>query len=137
MDIYNSLSAKYVKVHGMSSDKWTTKDKITQYKGLVNLFSNAPFIPFYALYIQLCIFLTERDRAVTLVDTSVAAKKQHRNLVTLRKTIELDRKELDNAIAGDRQGLRNTLAEHRDMQLAYQNTPPKVIFNKIIILKKN
>ncbi|KAH0815772.1 hypothetical protein GEV33_007019 [Tenebrio molitor] len=32
--INNALSAKNVRVHGMSSSKWTTRDKITQYKGL-------------------------------------------------------------------------------------------------------
>lgn len=33
------LSAQKVKLHGMTSSKWTTKDKITQYKGLINLYS--------------------------------------------------------------------------------------------------
>lgn len=35
----NMLSVKKVKLHGMTSTKWTTKDKITQYKGLINLYS--------------------------------------------------------------------------------------------------
>lgn len=35
----DAFSAKNVNIHGMSSNKWTTKDKITQFKGLVNLYS--------------------------------------------------------------------------------------------------
>lgn len=39
MDRANMLSATKVKQHGMISEKWTTKDKIVQYKGLINLYS--------------------------------------------------------------------------------------------------
>lgn len=33
------LSSKKIKLHGMSEPRWTTRDKITQYKGLINLYS--------------------------------------------------------------------------------------------------
>lgn len=32
------LSANKVKLHGLKDDRWVVKDKITQYKGLINLF---------------------------------------------------------------------------------------------------
>lgn len=34
----NMLSIKYENVHGMKDSRWVTKDKITQYKGLIKLF---------------------------------------------------------------------------------------------------
>ncbi|RZC32956.1 myosin-9 [Asbolus verrucosus] len=107
----NALSAKNVKIHGMSSTKWTTKDKITQYKGLVNLY--------------------KRDREIIKIDTAVATKRQYKGLINLRNTIEADRHELNNAIGGDRQKLRNTLAEHRELQLAYQNSDPKKVIENV------
>ncbi|EFA00628.1 uncharacterized protein LOC663840 [Tribolium castaneum] len=109
--INNALSAKNVRIHGMSSEKWTTRDKITQYKGLVNLY--------------------RRDRQITEVDTAVASKKQYKGLQALRKSIETDRHKLDNAIGGDRQKLRNTLAEHRELQLAHQNSDPKKVIENV------
>lgn len=34
------LSTNKVKLHGMSDHRWTVRDKLSQYKGLVNLYSN-------------------------------------------------------------------------------------------------
>ncbi|KAK4876929.1 hypothetical protein RN001_009435 [Aquatica leii] len=100
----NMLSAKKVRVHGMQSSRWTTRDKLTQYKGLINLYT--------------------RDRKILSCDSAIARKKQIKEIKQLRKDIKSNRAELDNAIQGDRQKLRNTLAEHRDLQLVFQNLPP-------------
>lgn len=35
----NMFTASKIKLHGMMTPKWTTKDKILQYKGLINLYS--------------------------------------------------------------------------------------------------
>ncbi|KAI4470336.1 coiled-coil domain-containing protein [Holotrichia oblita] len=94
------LSAKKVKLHGMQDNRWTTKDKITQYKGLINLFT--------------------RDSKIMQIDTQVANKKQQQLLKQLHKDIVLNRQKLDNAFRGDKQQIRNVLQEHRSMQLAYQ-----------------
>ncbi|KAK9702346.1 hypothetical protein QE152_g30021 [Popillia japonica] len=94
------LSAKKVKLHGMQDNRWTTKDKITQYKGLINLFT--------------------RDSKIMQIDTQVANKKQQQLLKQLHKDIVLNRQKLDNAFRGDKQQIRNVLQEHRNMQLAYQ-----------------
>lgn len=56
----------------------------------------------------------------------MARKKQFKEIKQLRKDIQGNRTDLDNAIQGDRQQLRNTLAEHRDLQLGFQNLPPIV-----------
>ncbi|KAF5280526.1 hypothetical protein FQR65_LT00277 [Abscondita terminalis] len=100
----NMLSAKKVRLHGMQSSRWTTRDKLTQYKGLINLYT--------------------RDRKILSSDAAIARKKQSKEIKQLRKDIKINREELDNAIQGDRQQLRNTLAEHRDLQLGFQNLPP-------------
>ncbi|GJQ68165.1 hypothetical protein Trydic_g16819 [Trypoxylus dichotomus] len=94
------LSAKKLKLHGMQDNRWTTKDRITQYKGLINLFS--------------------RDSKIMQIDTQVANKKQQQLLKQLHKDIVLNRQKLDNAFRGDKQQIRNVLQEHRNMQLAYQ-----------------
>ncbi|XP_063920466.1 uncharacterized protein LOC135135374 [Zophobas morio] len=109
--INNALSAKNVRQHGMSTPKWTIKDKITQYKGLVTLY--------------------KRDRQITEVDTAVATKRQSKGLQSLRKAIDVDRNELNNAVVGDRQHLRNILADCKELQLAYQNLEPKIAVENI------
>ncbi|KAF7271893.1 uncharacterized protein LOC143203836 [Rhynchophorus ferrugineus] len=111
MNSTNMLSANKVKLHGMTSTKWTTKDKITQYKGLIKLYT--------------------RDRKIIEMDTGVAEKKQIRELKKLQKEIEQNKQDLDNAIRGDKQKLRNTLAEHREMQLAYQYSQPQKVIEMV------
>lgn len=51
-----------------------------------------------------------------------------RDSYRLEKEIHNQRVELENAITGDKQRLRNTLSEHKALQLAYQNLPPTVCF---------
>lgn len=111
MNSTNMLSANKVKLHGMTSTKWTTRDKITQYKGLINLYT--------------------RDKKIIEMDTLIAQKKQARELKMLQKQIEQNRRDLDNAIRGDKQKLRNTLAEHRTIQLAYQNSQPEKVIDMV------
>ncbi|CAG9763322.1 unnamed protein product [Ceutorhynchus assimilis] len=111
MNATNMLSANKVKLHGMTSNRWTTKDKIIQYKGLIKLYT--------------------RDRKIIETDTGVAEKRQQRELKKLQKEIEQNRKDLDNAIRGDKQKLRNTLADHREMQLAYHNSQPEKVIEMV------
>nr|CAI5850002.1 unnamed protein product [Callosobruchus analis] len=107
----NMLSANKVKLHGMTSTKWTTKDKITQYKGLINLYT--------------------RDKKIIELDTLIAQKKQTKELKGIQREIEQNRKDLENAVQGDKQKLRNTLAEHREMQLAFQNSQPQKVIDMV------
>ncbi|KAG5889574.1 hypothetical protein JTB14_018558 [Gonioctena quinquepunctata] len=107
----NMLSANKVKLHGMTSTKWTTKDKITQYKGLINLYT--------------------RDKKIIEMDNNIAKKRQIKEAKSIQREIENNRKELDNAVRGDKQKLRNTLAEHREMQLAFQNAQPQKVIDMV------
>lgn len=59
-------------------------------------------------------------------DTTIAGKKLARELKSIQKAVDVNRKDLDNAIRGDKQQLRNILSEHRTLQLAYQNSQPEV-----------
>ncbi|XP_044270461.1 hyaluronan-mediated motility receptor-like [Tribolium madens] len=110
-NVINMFSAKKVKLHGMKSEKWTTKDKINQYKGLISLYT--------------------RDRKIIELDTNVTRRKLSRLIKDLQKAVYNDRRELDNEIRGDKQKLRNTLAEHRELQLAFQNSQPKKVIEEI------
>ncbi|KAJ8962954.1 hypothetical protein NQ314_005671 [Rhamnusium bicolor] len=109
MNSTNMLSANKVKLHGMTSTKWTTKDKITQYKGLINLY----------------IDNDQEIKKIIEMDTVIEQRKQTKEVKNIQKEIDENRKTLDNAIRGDKQNLRNILAEHREIQLAYQNAEPQ------------
>lgn len=90
----------------MDDVRWTKQEKANQYKGLIKLF--------------------KRDRKIVAADTVVAARKQKMELRELKKDIESGRNHLQAMIKGDKQKLRNALAEHKDMQLAYQELPALV-----------
>lgn len=68
-------------------------------------------------------------------DTNVLRKKQLKELKTLQKDVIQYREDLDNAIRGDRQQLRNCLQEHRGLQLAYQDLHPHVKYLKLCYRK--
>ncbi|GJQ68187.1 hypothetical protein Trydic_g16830 [Trypoxylus dichotomus] len=105
------LSTRKVKLHGMRDKRWVTKDKITQYKGLINLF--------------------KRDNKIMQVDTNIQKKKQKQELSLLHRGIEQDREALTNVIRGDRQQIRNVLQEHKRLQLAYQELQVMQIIENI------
>ncbi|XP_072391396.1 uncharacterized protein [Diabrotica undecimpunctata] len=111
MNSTNMLAANKVKLHGMTSTKWTTKDKITQYKGLINLYT--------------------RDKTIIEMDNAIARRRQARELKSLQREIEINRKKLDNAIRGDKQKLRNTLADHRELQLTFQDAAPQKVIDTV------
>lgn len=70
--------------------------------------------------------LIERDRKITQADATVANKQHQKNLVSLQKTVEKERSELEEALYGARQKLRNTLGDYKNMQMAYQHSQPEV-----------
>lgn len=122
------LSAKKVKLHGLEDDRWVTRDKITQYKGLLNLYCK-----YFCVVVQYFYdsFLA-RDKKIIDNDTNILCKKQQKQLKTIHKDITEKRAQLDNAIKGDRQLVRNKLQDHQDMQMKYQNIHPRVSSNHII-----
>ncbi|XP_057668165.1 uncharacterized protein LOC130901089 [Diorhabda carinulata] len=109
MNKTNMLAAHKVKLHGITSSKWTTKDQIVQYKGLISLYT--------------------RDKKILEMDNILARKRQSKGLKQIQRNIEASRKELDNAIKGDKQKLRNTLAVNKELQLRFQNSPPQKVID--------
>ncbi|XP_017780163.1 PREDICTED: myosin-11-like [Nicrophorus vespilloides] len=107
----NMLAAKKVKLHGMKDERWTAKDHLSQYKGLTKLF--------------------QRDRKIIDYDKLLAKKKHVKELLQLQKDINQNRSDLENAMTGDRQRIRNILAEDRKLQLAYQELHINNIINHI------
>ncbi|VEN38074.1 unnamed protein product, partial [Callosobruchus maculatus] len=72
-----------------------------------------------------------RDKKIIELDTLIAQKKQTKELKGIQREIEQNRKDLENAVQGDKQKLRNTLAEHREMQLAFQNSQPQKVIDMV------
>ncbi|KAJ9596646.1 hypothetical protein L9F63_012343 [Diploptera punctata] len=91
-------------LHGMGDDRWTVKDKMTQFRGLIKFFA--------------------RERKQRLFENAVLKKKQDKQIRYLRKDIAHFREELYDSLVGDRQRLRNNLQHNRTFLLAYQNLVP-------------
>lgn len=105
------FSVKKVALHGMQDSRWKTQDKVTQYRGIINLYV--------------------RDKAVLGSDTTSTARKCTKAISETKKEIEALKRELNQAQFGDLQKIRNCLAEERRLQLAYQHLHPTVIISKI------
>ncbi|XP_057668164.1 uncharacterized protein LOC130901088 [Diorhabda carinulata] len=105
MNRSNMLTANKVKLHGMTSSKWTTKDQITQYKGLINLYT--------------------KDRNVLKSENDIPRRRQARELKKLQRNIDINRKALDNLLKGDKQKLQNILQDHRELKILFQEAPPQ------------
>lgn len=60
------------------------------------------------------------------LDKVVNEKKQQKELKRIQEEIFENRKTLNTAIHGDRQKLRNTLQDHRELQLALDKSQPQV-----------
>ncbi|KAJ3662856.1 hypothetical protein Zmor_007178 [Zophobas morio] len=70
-------------------------------------------------------YIISRDHKIVDSDINVTRKKVQRELKDLAKKVFTDRYALDNVDRGDKQKLRNTISDHRELQLAFQNSQPK------------
>ncbi|XP_034839351.1 probable DNA double-strand break repair Rad50 ATPase isoform X1 [Maniola hyperantus] len=105
------LSAAKVRIHGMQDENWVIKDKINQYRGLIKLY--------------------ERDRKIHDGDLAKQKKRYSRDIRQLRKDITNKREELEVAVYGDKQFLRNAFQEHRRLQLTYMNSQANKVLESI------
>lgn len=108
----------------MQDNRWTVTDKLTQYKGIINLFSKC-FVLFY-FRLDLKNSILARDCKVHQYDKSIKRKKQKLLLKKLQRDVARSKKELDNAIKGDQQNIRNALAAEKPLQQAFQGLSPTV-----------
>lgn len=72
-------------------------------------------------------YLTERDQKIAQVDANLKFKQLDKQIKKLKQDIIEDRQNLDSACYGDKQVLRNILADHDEFNLAYKDLPPTVI----------
>lgn len=105
------LSIKKVKIHGIKDDRWTTQDKVSQYKGVITLYT--------------------RDQKIVKVDNINQHKKYDKMIKELKKNIIDHRFQLDNAIYGDKQIIKNILAEYDEFRLALSNLEPVIIIEHV------
>ncbi|KAF2879347.1 hypothetical protein ILUMI_26817 [Ignelater luminosus] len=99
-----SFTIKSIKQHGMQDPRWTVRNKITQYKGLIKLY--------------------ERDAKILQYDRHIAERKLKKQCYQIKKDIRKQKRVLNNAIKSDQQKHRRTLSEHHNLQLAFQGHPP-------------
>lgn len=124
------LSTKKIKLHGMSEPRWTTRDKITQYKGLIKLYSIFHLTKIF-YRISKTNLITGRDKKIMLADKQTTYKLDKHHLCTLmKKNVMASREKLESIIFGDRQSIRNALGDDRCLQLAYQDLHPEVTYKR-------
>lgn len=73
----------------------------------------------------------ERDRKIHEGDLAKQKKRYSRDIRQLRKDISNKRQELEVAVYGDKQFLRNAFQEHRRLQLTYMNSQADVSYTKL------
>lgn len=74
-------------------------------------------------FVSYCV---ERDRKIHEGDLAKQKKRYCRDIRQLRKDITNKREELEVAVYGDKQFLRNAFQEHRRLQLTYMNSQADV-----------
>lgn len=98
------------KLHGMKDNRWTTFQKVTQYKDVISL--------------------QNRDKEVTVYEKIKNKRHEEKALGDLRKLAKLKQDKLRNALLGNQNRMWSTLGEHRTIQLAQgRNKPEDVIEN--------
>ncbi|XP_033222583.1 uncharacterized protein LOC117176451 [Belonocnema kinseyi] len=102
------LSAKFVKIHGMKDDRWTTKDKLQQYRGVLRLHA--------------------REKKVQAANLINLKKRVSRDLKSLSENVQEYRTIINDIRSGDKRRICALFHEHRDLLLALMNQTPSEIF---------
>lgn len=105
------LSAKKVRLHGMRDARWTTKDKLTQYKAIISQY--------------------KRDQKLMRADMNIQRKMNKSVIEVLKRKNDQRRVELVDATCGDRQVVRNILASDPPILMAYNLLPPTNIVDSL------
>ncbi|XP_012261634.2 myosin-9-like isoform X1 [Athalia rosae] len=105
------MNAKNVKIHGMKDERWTIRDKLHQYRGILKLYA--------------------REKKLQVINAGRIKKKVSRDLKILTKDVQNYREIIHDSIDGNKRRLRTILQHHRDYQLAFQNMPPDDAYEAI------
>lgn len=71
------------------------------------------------------------------VDNNTQVKKYETTIKNYKKSIIDNRAKLDNAIYGDKQVIRNSLAEYAEFRLAFRDLNPVVSIHLICLKNSN
>ncbi|KAK2582345.1 hypothetical protein KPH14_004681 [Odynerus spinipes] len=93
------LSAKFVRIHKTSDDRWTTRDKLTQYRGILKL--------------------NVRDKKLQSLELNKLRQKVKKNLKTLRRDVTEYRQIVNHVVTGNRVRVQSTLQQHDNFHLAF------------------
>ncbi|XP_053595992.1 uncharacterized protein LOC103574011 [Microplitis demolitor] len=98
------LSVREYKIHGIKDSRWTIKDKIYQYKGAIKLYA---------------------------IEAARQRKKLSKEIKILRDEIREYREILKEVKSGDRRRMHQVLQNDKNLQLAYQDRDPTVVYGAI------
>ncbi|KAH0535187.1 hypothetical protein KQX54_014709 [Cotesia glomerata] len=100
------LSVRGYRLHGIKDSRWSIRDKVYQYKGVLKLYGS-----------QKKIKATEATRL---------RKRLAKEIKTLRDEIKEYREILKEVESGDRRRMHQVLQADKNIQLAYQDRNPIV-----------
>ncbi|XP_058793179.1 uncharacterized protein LOC131665347 [Phymastichus coffea] len=98
------LSAKYTRIHGMRNERWTTREKILQYRSILKLHA--------------------RDKNLQGINGEKFKRKNHRDLKELTKDTSSYREILKDVIFGDKRLLRSIFQTEKDFKILLQDAVP-------------
>ncbi|KAK0094790.1 hypothetical protein PV326_009973 [Microctonus aethiopoides] len=105
------LSVRGYQKHGIKDDRWTIKDKVNQYKGVLRLHS--------------------RDKKLKTIEAAKIQKLVSRELQNVNSEVKECRGILNEVRCGDKRRMRNILRDHRDLQLAHENHYPDIVYDAV------
>ncbi|XP_046750581.1 uncharacterized protein LOC124413838 [Diprion similis] len=105
------LSTKNIKIHGMKDERWTIRDKLQQYRGILKLYA--------------------REKKLQVINASRVKKKVSRDLKALTKDVQNYREITNDMAEGNKRQLRTIMQRHRDYQLAFQDMKPDDAYSAI------
>ncbi|XP_044588858.1 uncharacterized protein LOC123268043 [Cotesia glomerata] len=105
------LSVRGYRLHGIKDSRWSIRDKVYQYKGVLKLYGS-----------QKKIKATEATRL---------RKRLAKEIKTLRDEIKEYREILKEVESGDRRRMHQVLQADKNIQLAYQDRNPIVVYEAL------
>ncbi|KAJ8664713.1 hypothetical protein QAD02_006375 [Eretmocerus hayati] len=105
------LAAKFVKRHGITREKWKTREKISQYRAILKLHA--------------------RDKKLQTKNAIKLKKKVSKNLKDLQGDILEYRKIVKDVVTGDKRLLRASLQSNKDFQILLQDADPTEAYRAV------
>ncbi|KAF7988563.1 hypothetical protein HCN44_001136 [Aphidius gifuensis] len=114
------LSIKTVKIHGMKDKRWTLRDKLNQYRGIIKL--------------------NKREKKIKKNEASRNRKRISRELNKLKNEVKNYREIVKEVQEGDSRRIHTLLQGHKDFMLALENKNPGTVYKAVsedVCLRRN